>query len=91
MALLNYVCTHPIRSPLVRVILLLALLAGVCAAEPAATSAKGSEGPLDHRIEYHNWRETAPQIAKQLTSCPTIEVTLETNFNVLCSDRIFRL
>ena len=40
-------------------------------------------------IEYHNWRETAPQIAKQLASCPDIEVRLETNFNVLCSDEIF--
>jgi type 1 glutamine amidotransferase len=40
-------------------------------------------------IEYHNWRETAPQIAKQLSSCPAIDVRLETNFNILCSEEIF--
>jgi len=40
-------------------------------------------------IEYHNWRETAPQIAKQLVSCPEIDVRLVANFNILCSDEIF--
>jgi len=71
------------------------LLSGVvctapCAAEPAASSAnKRVKVLLITGIEFHNWRETAPQIAKQLTSCPEIELRLETNFNVLCSDEIF--
>ncbi len=61
------------------------------AAEPAASSAnKRVKVLLVTGIEYHNWRETAPQIAKQLASCPDIEVRLETNFNVLCSDEIFK-
>ena len=63
----------------------------LCAAEPATSSAnKRVKVLLVTGIEYHNWRETAPQIAKQLASCPDIEVTLETNFNVLCSDEIFK-
>ena len=40
-------------------------------------------------IEYHDWRSTAPQIAKQLQACPDIEVRLATDFNILCSDEIF--
>ena len=40
-------------------------------------------------IEYHAWRETAPQIAKQLASCPDLEVLLEPNYNILCTDKIF--
>jgi type 1 glutamine amidotransferase len=61
------------------------------AAEPATSAAnKRVKVLLVTGIEYHNWRETAPQIAKQLASCPDIAVTLETNFNVLCSDEIFK-
>ena len=73
------------------VILLLGVVCpALCAAEPAASSAdKRVKVLLITGIEFHNWRETAPQIAKQLASCPDIEVTLETNFNVLCSDEIF--
>lgn len=60
------------------------------AAQPSAASApKRVKVLLVTGIEYHNWRETAPQIAKQLALCPAIEVTLETNFNILCSDKIF--
>ena len=40
-------------------------------------------------IEYHAWKETAPQIAKQLASCPDLEVLLEPDYNILCSDKIF--
>ena len=40
-------------------------------------------------IEYHAWRETAPQIAKQLASCPDLEVVLEPDYHILCSNRIF--
>ena len=64
---------------------------------PAAAASHRQSEPADQRVkvllvtgvEYHNWRETAPQIAKQLASCPEIEVRLETNINVLCSDEIF--
>lgn len=64
--------------------------AALCAAEPAASSANQRvKVLLITGIEFHNWRETAPQIAKQLTSCPDIDLRLETNFNVLCSDEIF--
>ena len=72
------------------VILLLGVVCpALCAAEPAASSAnKRVKVLLVTGIEFHNWRETAPQIAKQLTSCPDIEVRLETNFNVLCWDEI---
>ena len=83
---------NPLRSfRLFTVILLLGVVsAPLCAAEPAASSAnKRVKVLLVTGIEYHNWRETAPQIAKQLTSCPDIELRLETNFNVLCSDKIF--
>ena len=82
----------PFRSfRLCTVVLLLGVAcAALSAAEPAATSAnRRVKVLLVTGIEYHNWRETAPQIAKQLTSCPNIEVKLETNFNVLCSDDIF--
>ncbi|MHB8972235.1 MAG: ThuA domain-containing protein [Pirellulaceae bacterium] len=84
---------NPLRSfHVLAVLLLLGVLGGpLCAAEPAASSAnKRVKVLLVTGIEYHNWRETAPQIAKQLTSCADIEVTLETNFNVLCSDDIFK-
>jgi type 1 glutamine amidotransferase len=72
----------------------ISLLVGTCAAlraaEPAASSAdQRVKVLLITGIEYHNWRETAPQIAKQLASCPDIEVRLDANFNVLCSDEIF--
>ena len=40
-------------------------------------------------IEYHAWQETAPQIAKQLASCPDLEVVLEPDYNILCSNKIF--
>ena len=72
-------------------VLLLGVVCGTpCAAEPAAASAhKRVKVLLVTGIEYHNWRETAPQIAKQLAACPDIEVTLDTNFNILCSDDIF--
>ncbi|MCL2622629.1 MAG: ThuA domain-containing protein [Planctomycetaceae bacterium] len=40
-------------------------------------------------IEYHNWRETAPQVAKQLASCPDLEVLLEPDYNILCTNKIF--
>ncbi|MCL2348488.1 MAG: ThuA domain-containing protein [Planctomycetaceae bacterium] len=40
-------------------------------------------------IEYHVWQETAPQIAKQLASCPELDVKLEPDYNILCTDRIF--
>jgi type 1 glutamine amidotransferase len=56
---------------------------------PAAPAPRCVKVLLVTGIEYHNWRETAPQIAKQLALCPGIEVTLETNFNILCSDKIF--
>ncbi len=70
--------------------LLTAMAPALCAAEPTSVATSGRvKVLLITGIEYHNWRETAPQIAKQLTACPDIDVTLETNFNVLCSDRIF--
>ena len=63
----------------------------LCAEPPAAAApSKRVKVLLVTGIEYHNWRETAPQIAKQLTACPDIEVRLDTNFNVLCSDEIFK-
>ncbi len=73
------------------ILLLSVVCRALCAAEPAASSFANQRVKvlLVTGIEFHNWRETAPQIAKQLTSCPDIEVTLETNFNVLCSDEIF--
>ncbi len=40
-------------------------------------------------IEYHAWRETAPQIAKQLASCKDLDVRLEPDYNILCTDKIF--
>ncbi|MCL2349828.1 MAG: hypothetical protein FWC50_16380, partial [Planctomycetaceae bacterium] len=40
-------------------------------------------------IEYHVWQETAPQIAKQLASCPELDVKLEPDYNILCTDKIF--
>jgi len=40
-------------------------------------------------IEYHNWRETAPQITRQLASCPDLDVRLEPDYNILCTDKIF--
>ena len=40
-------------------------------------------------IEYHAWQETAPQIAAQLASCPDLEVRLEPDYNILCTDKIF--
>jgi type 1 glutamine amidotransferase len=40
-------------------------------------------------IEYHAWRETAPQIARQLASCPDLDVRLEPDYNILCSDKMF--
>lgn len=81
----------PHRSlPLLFVTSFLGVACGaICDAEPSA--APGHERVkvlLVTGIEYHNWRETAPQIAKQLGLCPGIEVTLETNFNILCSDTI---
>lgn len=83
---------HP--AALRRLFVVLSLLTIIApllsAAEPAGTAAgKRVKVLLITGIEYHNWRETAPQIAKQLAACPDLEVTLETNFNVLCSDRIF--
>jgi type 1 glutamine amidotransferase len=39
--------------------------------------------------EFHAWRETAPQIARQLASCPDLEVRLEPDYNILCTDKIF--
>ncbi|MFH1920068.1 MAG: ThuA domain-containing protein [Planctomycetota bacterium] len=80
-----------LSSRLFTAILLLGVVCpALCAAEPAASSAnKRVKVLLITGIEYHNWRETAPQIAKQLTSCPDIELRLETDFNVLCSDEMF--
>jgi type 1 glutamine amidotransferase len=61
-----------------------------CTADaPMAASQQRVKVLLITGIEYHNWRETAPQIAKQLSSFPVIDVRLETNFNILCSDEIF--
>jgi len=40
-------------------------------------------------IEYHDWRATAPQIAKQLASCSDLDVLLEPDYNILCTDKIF--
>ena len=40
-------------------------------------------------IEYHEWKETAPLIAKQLASCSDLEVRLEQDYNILCTDKIF--
>jgi len=40
-------------------------------------------------VEYHAWRETAPQIARQLASCPDLNVQLEPDYNILCTDKIF--
>jgi type 1 glutamine amidotransferase len=83
---------NPLRSfRLFTAILLLGVLCGtLCAAEPAASSAnKRVKVLLVTGIEYHNWRETAPQIARQLASCPDIEVKLVADVNVLCSDEIF--
>ena len=40
-------------------------------------------------IEYHEWEKTAPQITKQLASCPDLEVKLEKDYNILCTDKIF--
>ncbi|MGL6225515.1 MAG: ThuA domain-containing protein [Thermoguttaceae bacterium] len=54
-------------------------------------SAKKVKVLLITGVEYpgHPWKETAPQIAAQLASCPQIEVVLEPDFNVLCRRDIF--
>lgn len=76
-------------------LLLLILLSGMFvellgADEPAKSTAdQRVKVLLVTGVEYHNWRETASQIAKQLASCPDIDIRLETDINVLCSDKIF--
>ncbi|MCC7087311.1 MAG: ThuA domain-containing protein [Pirellulales bacterium] len=84
-----------LHSPLLYRFLLLLLLCGVLVGSVGA--APQDKPPANQPvkvllvtgIEYHNWRATAPQIAKQLASCPEIEVRVATNINVLCSDEIF--
>jgi len=58
-------------------------------AQPAAENNKKLKVLVVTGIEYHAWKETAPQIAKQLASCPDLEVVLEPDYNILCSNRIF--
>ena len=38
---------------------------------------------------YHEWRQTAPRIARQLATCPELDVLLEPDYNILCTDRVF--
>jgi type 1 glutamine amidotransferase len=73
------------------VFLLSAALVFVCSlqsafAQPAAQKVKVL---VVTGIEFHAWRETAPQIARQLATCPDLDVTLEPNYNILCTDAIF--
>ena len=58
-------------------------------AQPAATNDSKVKVLVVTGIEYHAWRETAPQIARQLATCPELEVKLEPNYNILCTDAIF--
>ena len=58
-------------------------------AQPAIEKDKKVKVLVVTGIEYHNWRETAPQIARQLASCPDLEIRLEPDYNVLCTDEIF--
>ena len=75
-------------------ILLSAAIALACGlqsavAQPAAENNKKVKVLVVTGIEYHAWRETAPQIARQLASCPELEVKLEPDYNILCTDAIF--
>jgi type 1 glutamine amidotransferase len=81
---------HHLFRPLAMTLLSSVLCGALSAAEPAAASGdKPVKVLLVTGIEFHNWRETAPQIAKQLDQCPNIDITIDTDFNVLCTDKIF--
>ena len=71
------------------VLLLLAVFALLHGQSKAAEANKKVKVLVVTGIEYHAWKETAPQIARQLASCPDMEVVLETDYNILCSDRVF--
>jgi len=58
-------------------------------AQPVADKDKKVKVLVVTGIEYHDWRATAPQIARQLASCPNLEVRLEPDYNILSTDRIF--
>ena len=60
----------------------------VCA-QPPADQGKKVKVLVVTGIEYHAWRETAPQIARQLAACPDLDVRLEPDYNILCTDKIF--
>ena len=66
----------------------------VCSVPPVFAQSAAGDGKkvkvlVVTGIEYHAWRETAPQIARQLASCPDLDVRLETDYNILCTDKIF--
>ena len=71
------------------VLLVLAMLAFFYAQAMAAEADKKVKVLVVTGIEYHAWQETAPQIAKQLASCPNLEVLLEPDYNILCTNKIF--
>ncbi len=66
------------------------LFGGTASAQQPA--AKPLQVLLVTGVEYegHPWRETAPRIAKQLETSPEIQVRVEPDYNVLCTDEIFR-
>ncbi len=79
-------------SKLIPLFLTAIVLLGVtpsASAQPTASPEKKVKVLVVTGIEYHAWRETAPQIAKQLASCPELDVTLEPDYNILCTDKIF--
>ena len=74
-------------------LLLSAMLLMLAAQSVLAQQVDGKDGKVKvlvvTGVEYHAWRETAPQIAKQLASCPDLEVLLEPDYNILCTNKIF--
>ncbi len=76
------------------VLIISVVLAFVCGwqfafAQPATEKSEKVRVLVVTGIEYHAWQETAPQIAKQLASCPELDVKLEPDYNTLCTDKIF--
>ena len=72
------------------VLLVLAAFVLLCTGQATATEKdKKVKVLVVTGIEYHDWQKTAPQIVKQLASCPDLEVRLEQDYNVLCTDKIF--
>jgi type 1 glutamine amidotransferase len=57
--------------------------------QPTAENADKVKVLVVTGVEYHAWRETAPQITRQLASCPDLDVRLEPDYNILCTDKIF--